>query len=175
MVSQAYRAYRDALATRENIDEASEILFRELRSMAKGIVRITLRRHDPQLVQDIVAQAFMHLPEFREESNFGTWFWKLAHNKCLMDIRARKLRREVYIEDLYKNLVVPSSDAKQRLRELRTSLTPEDDRLVQLRLEGYGLAEIAEQFGVTYNEIFARWCRFRRKMQKLKETACESR
>jgi len=41
------------------------------------------------LTQDAFVRAWQKLPDFRHESAFGTWLYRLAVNVALMDIRAR--------------------------------------------------------------------------------------
>lgn len=48
------------------------------------------RARAEDLTQDAFVRAWQKLPDFRHESAFGTWLYRLAINVALMDIRARK-------------------------------------------------------------------------------------
>ena len=51
------------------------------------------------LTQDAFLRAWQKLGEFRFESAFGTWLYRLAVNLALMDLRARSARPVSFVDD----------------------------------------------------------------------------
>jgi RNA polymerase sigma-70 factor (ECF subfamily) len=51
------------------------------------------------LTQDAFVRAWQKLGEFRHESAFGTWLYRLAVNVALMDLRARSAHPVSFVDD----------------------------------------------------------------------------
>ncbi len=66
-------------------------------------VRLLRRREDAEeAVQDAFVRAFRGLAEFRGESRFSTWFYRILYNICLTRLRrgpAGQVRMTVSIDD----------------------------------------------------------------------------
>jgi RNA polymerase sigma-70 factor, ECF subfamily len=172
-MDEAYKAWRDALASGEGIEAASEKLFAQLRNLGKSVVWNTLRREDPQLVQDIVTRAFLKAKSFNGLSTFGTWFYRLAYNMCISDLRKQRVRKEVFLDDLLEEPVLPQKDSGgviERLASLREHLSREDCELIDLRLEGYTLLEIAAKRGWSRVQIEVAWKACKRRIKHLLES-----
>lgn len=171
MIDRAFQEWRDALATGENLDATAEHLFRLMRRYAGWMVWSMLHRHDPQLVTDIVELAFLRAQTFEGTSTFGTWFFSLARNQVLKDIRDRRMHRETFLEDMLEEPVAPShlpSDDRQTVDYLLEQLRgTEDFKLVQLKLWGYTEEEIAKKLGWTPNQVKWKWRRCRKRSREI--------
>lgn len=171
---EAFKAWRDSLATNERLEETSSELFGLLRTYARAIVWNYFRRTDPQLVQDIVTQAFLKAGSFSQigGAGFGTWFYKLALNRCKDAHRRIRVRREVSLEDLLTEPVAPAPHSHRILSvlaRLRLLLSKEDFEFVDLKLKGYENREIGEHFGLTQDGAKTRWKAIKHRIKRLIE------
>ena len=57
------------------------------------------RSRAEDLTQDAFVRAWQKLAEFRHESAFGTWLYRLAVNVALMDLRSRGTSPVGYVDD----------------------------------------------------------------------------
>jgi RNA polymerase sigma-70 factor (ECF subfamily) len=65
----------------------------------RAILSITKNREDAEdALQDTFLRAFLALGKFEGRSKFGSWLTRIAINSALMNIRKRRLRPEVFIE-----------------------------------------------------------------------------
>lgn len=66
------------------------------------VVRRMVRDHDQSLdiLQDVFIRAYDALPNFRGESKFFTWLYRIATNLSLNYLRKRKLRPAVHLDEL---------------------------------------------------------------------------
>ena len=60
-----------------------------------------------------------------------------------------------------------SSQEKEEIEHLMAVLSPDDQRLVRLHLEGYRAEEIAETLGLTRDAVYQRWHRALQKMRSV--------
>lgn len=169
-IHAAYERWRDALATSERVEETSEEFFRGMRGLARSVVYNTIGRSDPTLEADIVTTAFLCAKNFDGLSSFGTWFWGLAYRQCLKDLRAKRRRKEVFLDDLLEEPIAPvkaGGEFIERFASLRANLSREDVKLIELRLEGYTLLEIAAQRGWNRVKIEDEWRACKNRVKKL--------
>ena len=54
--------------------------------------RLTSETDAPDVLQETFLQVYRHLPDFRAESRFGTWLYRIATNAALMQRRAHARR-----------------------------------------------------------------------------------
>ena len=135
--------------------------------------------HNPDDAQDVVQEAFMkvfqNLGQFRADSKFSTWLYRIVVNQSLMELRKRRGKAPVAIElsvdgDEEDQLPIDFSDwgpnpeeqyKQSELRDLLTSL------LMDLRpalrvvfvmhdIEGQSLQETAEALVLTVSAVKTR-------------------
>lgn len=160
MIDEAFKAWRDSLATQENLDATSEQLFKLLKRYAHYIIWNTLHRTDPELETDIITHAFVKARTYQGTANFGTWFYRLAYNQCMNRWDRQRSRRETFLDDLLTEPRAPTSDKDSRLERLgsvRDKLTTSENQLVTWRLEGWEEPEIAAKLGVSRNQVKQLW------------------
>ncbi|WP_228078719.1 RNA polymerase sigma factor [Streptomyces profundus] len=156
---------------------------------------VLVRRHGPPLlrlaghllggsadaedaVQDALVSAWRRLPEFRGDSSFRSWMYRIVTNRCLNLLRSR---RPVAQLEAVPEPAAPAAQASpertvenlvavRALREALTGLSPEQRACWVLR-EFHGLSydEIAEAVGITRQAVRGRLFRARRYLMEAME------
>ena len=125
-----------------------------------------------ELVQDTFVRAWEKLPEFRGDSAFGTWLFRIAVNVALAD-RRKTGRREARIglaaepETLHRPGPAPDLAARMDMDAAIAAL-PSGARTVFLLydVEGYQHAEIAQMTGIAEGTSKAQLFRARRLLRE---------
>lgn len=131
--------------------------------------------------QDAFVKAYISLKDFRMESSFGSWLYRLASNQCLDFLRKRKRQKVVSLTmededdnvreiDLTDTRFAPESELERA--ELRESLKaglealpPEQKRIIVMRdISGLSYQEMSEQLGVGLGTVKSRIFRAREKL-----------
>jgi len=74
--------------------KAFSLLFRMLKNKEEA----------EEVLQDSFIKAYFALPDFKYESKFSTWFYKIVYNSCLSHLSKLKRRQELeYISIDYEN------------------------------------------------------------------------
>jgi len=64
---------------------------------------VTHNREDSQdVVQEAFLKAFQHLNDFREDSQFSTWLFRITVNQALMKLRKQRTKREVSLDEDFR-------------------------------------------------------------------------
>jgi len=116
--------------------------------------------------QDAFVQAWTRLPEFRAESQFSTWMHRIATNRCLDMLRARRptttLPDQREAPATRPDRIVEAAWQVADLKAAIGRLTPEQRAPFVLRdLEGHTYEEIAETLGVSVSAVKSRLHRAR--------------
>jgi RNA polymerase sigma factor (sigma-70 family) len=117
--------------------------------------------------QEIVLQAWKSYPDFRGDSKFSTWLYKLCLHTLLT--LKRKENRLQYSHDLQQyesHLTTTPGDEKEMLYKGIRSLPEIDKALVSLHLDGYGNQEISEIMGMSPNLVGVRLHRSKQQLIK---------
>lgn len=133
------------------------------------------REEAEELTQDTWLKVFAHLSDFRQESSFSTWLYRIAYN---LAISATRRRRQEYlpidefvieqvIEEDVEQWMGQGSD-KARLAHLETALglLPADDRALILLFywQQKTIEELAEITGQKPTNVKVRLHRIRKKL-----------
>jgi RNA polymerase sigma-70 factor, ECF subfamily len=162
---------------------AFEVLVGRYQSRVFSMTARMLRSDDDaaEVVQEAFLAAYRHLPEFRGESAFGSWVYRIASNFALMRLRHRKVSALVEAPtdgpqfnqrgSLIDEVADWSRDAEGQTldNELRgaidaaTARLPEEHRQVFLLrdVEGLSYEEIAQATGDSVAAIKSRLHRAR--------------
>lgn len=73
-----------------------------------------------ELAQDVLLTAFVKLPEFRGESEFSTWLYGIARNRCMNAIRKRS--ESLTDDGIFETTDLELSVVSQMRREERRAL-----------------------------------------------------
>jgi RNA polymerase sigma-70 factor (ECF subfamily) len=150
-------------------EEIYELYWQRIFRLCMGYV------NNSDLAQDLAQETFIivwqQLPKFRNESNIGTWIFRIASNNCLRQIEKEKKFSKA---DLPTNL----EEKKQKSMEPQIQMLyqfiselPETDRIIiSLELEEVKQAEIAHIVGLSESNIRVKIHRIKEKLtQKFKE------
>jgi len=104
------------------------------------------------LHQEVLLQAWKSYKNFKGQSVFSTWLYKVALNTVLTFNKKRKLTEDV---DKPEHIESPpeSSEDHEVLYHIIKSLEEVDRMLISLHLDGYKNNKIAEITGMTPNHI----------------------
>ena len=123
------------------------------------------------LTQEAFVRAWQKLAEFRHESAFGTWLYRLAVNVALMDIRARKADpvRSMDDEDLPEHAESPFCAAEREELERAISQLPARARavLVLHDVEGWRHEDIGIELDMAVGTSKAQLHRARGLLRKM--------
>ena len=121
--------------------------------------------------QDIMYQLWKSYPQFKGESKFSTWIYKVALNTAITHIRrsTRTPRNEELTESV---ACAPDLDDHMRqeeelhlLHEAIAALTDIDKAIILLHLEDQNYDEIASITGLTRTNISVRLVRIKRALK----------
>lgn len=129
--------------------------------------------HFNDLCQEVAANLWLGMPNFRAEAKESTWVYRIAFNTCVTFYRRSSRRPDTTSLDGIA-VAVDDSDA-ERLSRLRflyrliSGLGKVDRAIVMLWLDEKSYDEIAEITGLTRTNVAARLHRARLKMTKQAE------
>ena len=136
-------------------------------------------------VQTAYSAAFQNLNGFRGESSFKTWITRIVMNCCLIQLRERRTRRHVALDDLQS--VLESREATPEalcyLAELQVAHKWAASRLPQKLKDVYAsslMADVpfplvAQDLGLTTSAAKARLFRARRKVERSFQSVIQGR
>ncbi len=155
----------------EGCQRGDEAAFRELFESHKDkIYSIALRYSgDKAAAMDIAQDTFLKLMDrigqFRGESSFDSWLYRLVVNSC-MDYRRRQKRWMPMVEEFFDSFRAPeptplqdlmSDERSQQVQEVVAKLAPEHRTVVVLRYtEGLSYEEIAEILNCSRGTVASR-------------------
>lgn len=103
--------------------------------------------------QEVVLQAWKSKNNFRGDSKFSTWLYKVALNTVLTALRKQKKNTTSINED-WQIETHDNSGVKDKFEILQTairSLNEADRTIILMHLDGFSNPEIAEFLGITIN------------------------
>ncbi len=122
------------------------------------------------LAQDTFVLVWENLASFREESNIGTWIFRIASNRCLRQLEYDKKRVKGALP-----LDLPNEPVSERTSEVELlyrwiAELPETDRLIiSLELEEVKQSEISKILGLSEGNVRVRLHRIKDRLtQKFK-------
>jgi RNA polymerase sigma-70 factor (ECF subfamily) len=136
------------------------------------------------VLQEAFLKAFVHLPDFREDSRFYTWLVRIAVNEGLMKLRKRRSDKSVPIEDSVdeEGEVLPrefadwkpnpeeqyaQAEIEEILRQAAQTLSPAFRTVFLLRdVEGLSTQETADVVGISEGAVKARLFRARLQLRE---------
>jgi RNA polymerase sigma factor (sigma-70 family) len=104
------------------------------RAMTLAVRLVGNREEAEELVQDAFVRAFRNLPQFRGDSSFGTWFYRILYNLCMTKVTRRPPRRAMI--DLDDDQALDSIAAAEGDVSIQEKMEDEElQRLVALEIE----------------------------------------
>lgn len=121
------------------------------------------------LYQEILLQCWKGWPQFRGDSKFSTWLYRISLNTVLTSMR--KKTKLVYQDELPETAEPVTNQIEQEdsqsLQAAIRQLTDTDRAIILLHLEGYSNPEIAEWLGISSNGIAVKLYRIRQRLATL--------
>ena len=123
--------------------------------------------------QEIFLKIYQSLSQFKGESRFSTWVYRIATNHCLNLIKKSKQERFLSIDVSRLEEKAPNPfdilEKKQIVTALLQKMAPQDRAILMLReLEGLSYKEISESLRISLDLVKVRL--FRARSEFLKES-----
>ncbi len=135
-------------------------------------------REAEDVAQDAFIKAFRQIAQFRGDSGFYAWLYRIVINLCLDRMRRKSVTSEMPFEETIAHFVASSPDVEQRLSvtQVLDSLTPPMRAALVLReMEGLEYSEIAAVLNIPVGTVRSRLNtareQFRRRWSALEEEA----
>lgn len=158
------------------VDRYKDLVFSLALKMVKN------REEAEEVAQDTFIKVYKSLTQFKGDSKFSTWIYKVTYNTCLDRLKKQKREQQVVsIDDFNSNQIKTIDNALDKMeKEEREKaiqeciqLLPADDAflLTLFYFEEQSLEEIAKVIGLTANNVKVKLFRSRKKLTSiLKET-----
>ena len=159
--------------------EGDESTFRTLvyrhKEKVRNIIYMTMNNSDSvdDIAQEVFITVYRNLKNFRFESQFTTWIYRITINKCKDHLRKKNVRK-IFLplkddgEEPVFESIDEDSDIKQIVRNAIAEL-PDKLRmpLVLKDLEGFSYQEIAESMECEIGTVKSRIFRAREALKKV--------
>jgi len=157
-------------------DAFSFLLNKYSRQVFSLIVRMVGNREDAEeLTQDVFIKAYRSLPQFRGDSSFSTWIYRIAYNIAVSATRKRKPETVPIDDNILSNVpdepddaFLENTDASMRVFYLNRALerlTPEERSMIVLFYkDNRSMDEIAKITGLTETNVKTKIFRIRKKL-----------
>jgi len=154
-----------------------ELFAQHYRASLRTARRILRSKEDCEdAVQTAYCAAFRHFHGFRGESSFNTWITRIVVNCCLMQLRERRARPQLALDD---TIHAPEScsatpEALCYWAELRAAHTRATSRLPKVlhdvyadsMISGIALPKVADELGLTMTAAKSRLFRARKRVER---------
>jgi len=129
------------------------------------------------LLQDIVIQLWKSYPNFRGESKFSTWLYRIALNTAISGLRKQKKRTGAFTPEnqhWQQQDIDYRQEKEAQFKQLYSAidlLTAIERALVMLYLEDKSYQEMEEILGINENSLRVKMNRIKEKLRKLTKEA----
>ena len=125
-------------------------------------------KHDREdLFQEIILNAWKGIKQFRQESKFSTWLYRVALNTAITMFRKERKKAVLELGSGYASVEASADkeDQYQAMRKAIEELSDIDKALVMLYFEDYSYQEIADITGLTVNNIAVKMNRIKSRLK----------
>ncbi len=163
-------------------ESAFELLMRTHESRMYAVaLRMCANREDAQdCLQEAMLRIYRAMSNFKFQSSFATWAYRITMNTCLDELRRRKLRTATSLDVLLDTGWSPTDDGEtpeqysiaseqRRMLEKAIADLPEDMRaaIVLRDVQGFSYDEIARMLEANVGTIKSRISRGREKLREV--------
>lgn len=131
-----------------------------------------------EIAQDTFLKAFQAIQNFKGDSKFSTWLYKITYNTCLDRLKkAKKQKTTTYIEDFSEHQVkaiesiIENIDEKEKnkaIQDCLEKLPAEDAFLITLYyFDGKAVEEVAKILNITSDNVKIKLFRTRKKLASI--------
>lgn len=132
------------------------------------------REEAEDMLQESFSHAFSKLHTFRYESTFGAWIKRIVINKCINEIKRRKVDLD-FFDDMYHFEGKDENDKEyenmlnmQNIKQAMTHLPRGSKMIFSLYLlEGYDHVEISQILNISESNSKSQYMRARRKVKEV--------
>jgi RNA polymerase sigma-70 factor (ECF subfamily) len=175
-------------AKRGDVQAFEQLISQYEKKVFNTAYRLTGNYEDAaDVAQEAFLRAYSSIPEFRGDSSFATWLFRIVHNACLDELRKRKRQRATSLDEpvagedgeMDRQLAVADvsdgpEQALERVEVQRTvqesiSALDEEYRLVVVMrdIQGYSYNEIADALGINLGTVKSRLNRARNALKEM--------
>ncbi len=160
---------------RELIDANSTNIYALIR-------RMVVNREDAQeLTQDVFVKAFFSLKQYRGDSSFSTWLYRIAYNLTISNLRKKRIfvskddmeNTLASIEDESQEEIIfkQGLEEKQKMLDDAIDALPPDERFMMISFyrQDKSLQELSQISGMSLSNVKVRLFRTRKKITKMIE------
>ena len=139
-------------AKRGDVQAFEQLISQYEKKVFNTAYRLTGNYEDAaDVAQEAFLRAYSSIPEFRGDSSFATWLFRIVHNACLDELR--KLERV---------------EVQRTVQESINALDEEYRVVVVMRdIQGYSYNEIAEALGINLGTVKSRLNRARNALKEM--------
>jgi len=166
-----------------NEDSFRDLLEEHRDSITSTLIACGIRTAETaaDLTQDTALRAWLRLDSLRDSTSFSPWIRQIAANAARDHLRRLTVRREESLESAAQ-LVSPEdpgrdTERRAEIQEMVAALSAEDDANVALleeRVAGGSVREIADRLGVSENAMKMRIMRIRKRLRRRLDEIRES-
>lgn len=125
------------------------------------------------LFQEITYQVWKAYPNFKGESEFSTWLYRIALNTAIIFLKSEKKRSFIANEDFSNYKIAEDEydhEKEEKLAEMYKAiyqLNPIDKAFIFYYLEDFSGREIAEQMGISEGNVRVKMNRAKNKLKDI--------
>lgn len=148
------------------VEQHKGILYRIVRLYAYN------REDREDLQQDVIVQLWKSYPNFRGDSRFSTWMYRVALNTAITYFKREKKRPKSHFSDNFPEISDSPYDDKQDIQakafyEALQLLKPVEKALMFLYLEDMSHREIGDNLGISEVNARVKLNRTKEKLQRI--------
>jgi RNA polymerase sigma factor (sigma-70 family) len=144
------------------IERHRETVWRTCYRFAKGN-----RAACEDMVQEVWIMLWLKFDTMTSRTEWQQRVWvRRVTRSVLVDLYRREHPPlEPITAEMEETVAAESSDVAERIDDLFAALTPDEQRLMRMRLDGYSAEEIATEFGIVPNAVYQRVNRIMNKLR----------
>lgn len=146
-------------------------LLKEHQKIIYKVCNLYMQSHADRedLFQEITLQAWKAYSNFRGDSKFSTWLYRVALNTAITFFRKEKKKMEINVEELPELTEGSFDQIEEKTKAMYLAigeLSKIDKAIVMLYLEDYNYGQISEVIGITPNNIAVKMNRIKIKLKE---------
>lgn len=173
-------------AKRGNVEAFEQLIGQYEKKVYHVAFRLTGNHEDASdVAQEAFVRVYTSLPEFRGDSSFSTWLFRIVQNVCWDELRKRKRQRLTSLDEtvsgedgeIAKQIAADATDgpelALERIetqRVIQESISELDEEyrivVVMRDIQGYSYNEISDALGINLGTVKSRLNRARNALKE---------